>query len=685
MHPRRSLPALALIITLVSISGMINPPANANVIYPSSRASVYLPFITRPASVDLVLSEVEITQSVQNSSNTVPMVAGRPTVVRVYVTVSGAAELSGVVVEAAATRNGAPLPGSPRRSDPRTVATSASRGNYASSFNIALPAEWLSGNVQLSIVVDPDNRIAESNETNNRLTRTLEFLAVPPLDLTIVPIQYTHTPNGRTYPAPTRDTVSDWIMRAYPISGINVRLRAPVSFTGDLRSGSEWERLLNVITLVKQSDGAPSSRVYYGLVPIASGSDRWFSSGIAGIGWVGRRASVGLDLTSPADAAGQVAAHEIGHNLGRYHAPCGVSGDPRQPFPYADGSIGTDVYGLDISRARVWSPVAPDNTKDLMSYCQPQWVSDFTYQGLLNNQRIYGASVAPMGSGYLVRAVLEEDGSATLEPVYALDRVALDEPQSGEYTIELLDAAGTVLAAHATAAIEAEGPYYYGENPMHHDHNHDHSHRSIVATVPAPAGAVVRVRLLRDSVVIAERAIGSGTALATDVQATLALEGATWVLAWGNAAVPTLVRYTHDDAHWTTLGVDLVGGRLVIDPKTLPGGGQGQFEIVPSGGATLTVNGTPMVATHDAPPQAWIDGPVTLPVGAPLLLYGRASDREDGAAADISWSVNGVFVSAGQIVMLDNLAPGAYRVRLTARDSAGNEASAEHHVIVGRR
>lgn len=678
MLPRRSTLAMILIALPVLALTLSNLPVRADVASPAAGAPVYLPFVARPASVDLVLNQVEITQSVQNSGNTVPMVAGRPTVARVYVTVSGVTELSSVVVEVSATRNGAPLPGSPRRSDSRIVTTSASRGNYASSFNIALPVEWLSGNVQLSIVVDPDNRIAELNELNNRQTHMLEFLAVPRLDLTIVPIQYTHTPNGRTYPAPTRDTVSDWIMRAYPISGMTVRLRAPIAFTGDLRSGSEWERLLNVITTIWRTDGAPSSRVYYGLVPIASGSDRWFSSGIAGIGWVGLRASIGLDLTSPADAAGQLAAHEIGHNLGRRHAPCGVAGD--SSFPYSDGSIGPDVYGLDISRARVWSPVAPDTTKDLMSYCRPQWVSDFTYQGLLNNQRVYGASVAQIGSGYLVRAALEEDGSAALEPVYALDHIALDAPQSGEYTIELLDAAGAVLATLAAAAVEAEGPYSYGEDLVHHAH--DHTHRSIIAIVPAPAGAVARVRLMHNGAVIAERAIGGGAAPAAGAQTTLNQEDATWVLSWSNATVPALVRYTHDGAHWTTLGVDLVGGRLVIDPDRLPGGGQGRFEVVQSGGATLTVNGAPMVAAYDAPPQAWIDGPATLPAGAPLLLYGRASDREDGAIADLSWSVNGASAGARQMLMLDNLAPGAYRILLTARDSAGNETETEHRVIV---
>jgi hypothetical protein len=684
MHPRRSLLALILVVMPVFLLTISKPPVRADVMFPSSGASVYLPFVTRPANLDLVVNQVEITQSVQNGSNTVPMVAGRPTVARVYVTVSGVTNLSDVVVEASATRNGVSLPGSPRRSDPRTVTTSTSRDNYASSFNIALPSEWLSGNVQLAIVVDPDNRIAETNESNNRLTRTLEFLGVPPLDLTIVPIQYIHTPNGRTYPAPTRDTVSDWIMRAYPIPGINVRLRAPISFTGDLRSGSEWERLLDIITSVWRTDGAPLSRVYYGLIPIANGSDRWFSSGIAGIGWIGLRTSLGLDLT-PADIAGQLAAHEIGHNLRRYHAPCGVSGDPRQPFPYANGSIGPDVYGLDISRARVWVPGAPDNTKDLMSYCRPQWVSDFTYQGLLNDQRINGASIASIGSGYLVRAALEEDGSVSLEPVYALSHVVLDAPQSGEYTIELLDAAGTVLATRTAAAVEAEGPYHYGEHPIRHNHDRDHAHRSIITIVPAPTGAVARLRLMRNGVVIAERAYDSIAAPPVIASAALAQEGAIRVLSWSNASAPTLVRYTHDGAHWTTLGVDLVGGRLTIDPDALPGGGQGWFEVIPSGGAALIVRGAPAVAAHNAPPQAWVDGPATLPVGVPLLLYGRASDLEDGAPDNLSWQINGASAGTGQTLILDNLAPGEYHVRLTVRDSAGNAAEAEHYVIVEQR
>jgi PKD domain. len=318
-----------------------------------------------------------------------------------------------------------------------------------------------------------------------------------------------------------------------------------------------------------------------------------------------------------------------------------------------------------------------------MSYCQPQWVSDFTYQGLLNNQRIYGASVMQSGVGYLVRAALTDDG-ATLEPVYALDGVTPDAPQRGEYTVELLDAAGALLASHTVAAVEAEGPYHYGEETVEHDHDHRHIYRRITAVVPAPVGPVARFRLIRDGVVIAERA-NDAAPPAVAASATIARNDATWTLSWSNATVPALVRYTHDGKRWTSLGVDLVGGRLSLDPQTLPGDGHGRFEIVlADGGGIIIVDGT-LAAADDAQPQAWIDGPATLPVGAPLLLYGRASDREDGALDELAWQVNGVSAGRGQTVFLDNLAPGEYHVRLTARDSAGNVGYVDHLVRVEQR
>jgi hypothetical protein len=50
------------------------------------------------------------------------------------------------------------------------------------------------------------------------------------------------------------------------------------------------------------------------------------------------------------------------------------------------------------------------------------------------------------------------------------------------------------------------------------------------------------------------------------------------------------VRYTADNsATWTTLGVDVLGGELNIDPDTLPAGA-GYFEITPADSAAPTAH-----------------------------------------------------------------------------------------------
>ncbi|MCP4500394.1 MAG: hypothetical protein GY822_10585 [Deltaproteobacteria bacterium] len=69
--------------------------------------------------------------------------------------------------------------------------------------------------------------------------------------------------------------------------------------------------------------------------------------------------------------------HEWGHLLGRQHAPCGIGeGEVDTDFPYESatlGKVGFDaVFREQISARR----------HDLMSYCEPRWISDHTYAAL---------------------------------------------------------------------------------------------------------------------------------------------------------------------------------------------------------------------------------------------------------------------------------------------------------------
>ena len=183
-------------------------------------------------------------------------------------------------------------------------------------------------------------------------------------------------------------------MRAYPLSNMSVTFH-PIGLPGngtpldgdgdnyyeaDLRTGEAWEKLLDDVSDLKVNDNAPSSTVYYAYVDFDCGWFNCSTGGIAGIGWIGWRASVGFDHPSM-DVTGELAGHEIGHNMGRLHAPCNVSGDTN--YPYAGASIGE--YGLDGIGGSL-QLLSPGSYVDMMSYCDPVWVSDYTYEALYADQ-----------------------------------------------------------------------------------------------------------------------------------------------------------------------------------------------------------------------------------------------------------------------------------------------------------
>src|SRR3954454_23587307 len=108
--------------TAPSTSAVAATVALTNTIYLASMMQV------APPPVDLSIEGLEITQAVQTPSNDVPLVAGRPAIVRVYAKYTGTTVPGSVTVSLTGTRGGIALP--PVTLGPQAVSAAPSRATY---------------------------------------------------------------------------------------------------------------------------------------------------------------------------------------------------------------------------------------------------------------------------------------------------------------------------------------------------------------------------------------------------------------------------------------------------------------------------------------------------------------------------------------------------------------------------
>jgi len=525
--------------------------------------AIYLPYLFKPSVGDLAITGVEITQSVQDSKNSVRLVAGRSTILRIFTKTTGTLQpVSDIDISVTVNRSTTGSSTSPRILSSR-VSSSSSRSDFQSTINYPLPAEWLSGEMDLTVKLDPKNQLSEADEDNNTFSHHLVFYSVPPLNIMVVPIEYRNPKDGHTYPAPQKDTISDWIQRTYPVSAINLTWHPRMVFDKDLSEDSNFRALLNRITELKTSEHAPESTVYYGLIPNSDGSKSWFSGGVAGVGWINARAAIGLEYWGQTS---KIAAHEIGHNLGMGHTPCNVSGSELS-YPYPNGSIGQ--YGLDVLDGRLYPPT----TADVMSYCDPKWISDYTYNKLFtaltgeDKMTTLAASdpgISQSSRKLLVRASIGPEGVLFM-PAYVLSGQLSQAPAAGEYQVQVIGQHDEVLLRYPLRALVAEE-----ENIRV---------TSINTLVPLPDQPAAKVRLLKDGQMLAEQVLQADTD-ETGFKPTVTASNNGYTVRWTPSNKPVLVRYSADSGKtWTTLGMDLTGGEWKVNGADLPQPG-GNFEVL---------------------------------------------------------------------------------------------------------
>lgn len=409
-----------------------------------SPAVSYTEGTANPADLNLRIEKVQLIQVTQDDIGLVPMVQNREALVRVF---GFANQCNSAVPKVRITLGTGEqfVIDAPEGA----VRYKTDVGALTSTWNYPIPKELVVANMTVVAEIDHEGTVAETDNSDNRLpaagTQAVPTKLVPPTGLRIVKISN----GGLTGDIPT-STVMDLSKRLHPVSAYDIDVR-PTPFTSTVGAvtagGGNWEQLLTDFNGLRAAAGESPNRYHLGLVRVA------YSAGTAGIAFIqGKAALTWDDLLT----ASEVAAHELGHSFGRFHAPSGICNE--QPdlvdlsYPktglYSGGRIGT--WGYDQLAQQLKSP---ENFNDIMGYCRSVWISDYMYVGMLNylsdpnrgpTLPIIKPSSSPVPALLVWGRIV--NGVPVLEPAFEIE-TTIEPVRSGPTRLTALDDGGNEIFA----------------------------------------------------------------------------------------------------------------------------------------------------------------------------------------------------------------------------------------------
>jgi hypothetical protein len=407
-----------------------------------------------PPSFDAGIEAAYLTQGVQDRAGSVPLVEGRPGLLRIFLRArSGDVPAPAVRVALVETGTGDVVRTWLATSPLAYVPTGVFEDARGGSWNVDVPGDVLRAGRHLVVELGAIPGIAPERLRGTARLPAAGSLDVRPghvLPVLLVPV----IQSGLRPDVDTTRTAESWLELArvaHPVVGVDLAVAAPYTTGIALRAdGGGWSELLGELDRKRVADGSP--RLYLGAVRIS------YASGTAGRGLNDGRVALASDV---AGFYARIAAHELGHNLGLLHAPCGTSDlasiDPTWPEDPAHEGAHIGVFGWDPRSGAVKDPAA---TFDLMSYCGGEdttWASDHGYRLALDALAASAAAAAStsLAAGPASRqaCVLVSgqvvEGRVELGPVHALDTVpSMPSSGGGEYELDLLGG-GSVLATVA--------------------------------------------------------------------------------------------------------------------------------------------------------------------------------------------------------------------------------------------
>jgi hypothetical protein len=450
----------------------------------TSAAVIYAPIASDER---LHVLGIEATQVIQNVPSSVPLVAGKPTMVRVYADVTGSTPtvsgVHGTLFAYRALNNGqtrGPALSDSVKSINSVTLTGATdikplRASLNQSLNFVLPSDWLNAgllNFVMTFDIDGSPNTPVSipcdgceNTLSNGVPVFSNFINMPTLHVRIVGMQYEFGESGNppTLQAPRQldfALAQSWLQRAYPAGNFDITttmVTATHAWPFDCNAANSQ---LSALRTTEVNGGRDSHTHYLALVINNGGYMRGCASGVPGSPDTSVVASAPTGDTSslsghirPVNVAGDTdgsfgdwyGGHELAHTFGRAHPGfCNGNSSDDSNFPNPNGQISDNLQtyvGLDFGDTPNLEPqiVISPFAFDIMTYCnQPQWFSAYNYEAVFNRLR------AENGFASLRRSAVTDHPTAVAEALHPANEAMVGDFVSIVASVNLTKKTGRI-------------------------------------------------------------------------------------------------------------------------------------------------------------------------------------------------------------------------------------------------
>ena len=387
---------------------------------------------------------VYLTQTVQSRDDPVALLAGKSALLRVFVTAPVGSSATVPDVRATFYVDGAERYTVHIPASMQTIPSDVAEGDLALSANADIPAEVIAPGLEMVIEVDPDGTLDPALGVTKRIPDSgrmpVDVRALAPFRLTLIPFLTEGDPDSSAVatvasmaadPAGGHELLRD-VRTILPVGELVVTAHDPVT-----TSYRNVNRRLGQVEAMRLMEGGTG----YWMGMFAQPPSHTTFASVARLGGRETMVFVSVDIV-------RIMAHELGHNLGLRHAPCGTNVRSLDPwFPHRGGRVG--AWGYDPERRTLLDPKA----YDLMSYCWGNhWISDYFYNKAFGHRvsevAAESAAAGPVRS-LLVWGGRDEDGVPYLDPAFVVDAIPSLPAAGGEYTVEGATADGTPLFSFA--------------------------------------------------------------------------------------------------------------------------------------------------------------------------------------------------------------------------------------------